>query len=143
MAPPGTEATTPMLKVLVAPATKELEANPAALVATTEVSPPVAKEAPPPTICGIVNATAMPATGTSFSSVTLTTACELTRFFFTLFAVLAPSTIVSLNFWGTSGPRAFCGCENPRLAIRTVKDNGDNLRIKYTLGSVSKRTPDS
>jgi hypothetical protein len=87
--------------VLLAPATNDpLEANPAAFVATTEVKEPVAKDAPPPTMFGIVNVTAIPATGASFSSVTFTTASELTRFFLTRLALLALSTIVSLYFCG-------------------------------------------
>jgi len=105
--PPGTEAETDNPKELPAVALNDpLEANPAAFVVTIALSPPPANEAPP-IACGSKNATAIPATGTSFSSVTRITASELTLPFLARLPVVAPSTIVSLNLlsWAAaSGP---------------------------------------
>ena len=73
--PPGTDAATLTLKELPAVAEKApLDATPAAFVVASEVSPPLANVAPPLESCGSVKKTEVPATGTSFSSVTFTTA---------------------------------------------------------------------
>jgi hypothetical protein len=73
--PPGTDAATLILKELPVAAEKApLDATPAAFVVTSEVSPPLANAAPPLESCGSIKVTAMPGTGTSFSSVTFTTA---------------------------------------------------------------------
>ena len=108
--PPGTDAATLTPKELPAAAEKApLDAIPVAVVVATEVSPPPANAAPPAESCGSVKATAIPATGTSFSSVILTTASELTRPFLTRLELLAPSRIVSLYFCGVAAACAGAG----------------------------------
>src|SRR5438876_8582994 len=105
--PAGVDAVTDMLNTLDGPAVKELDAAPVASVTTDDRSVPLANAAPPPPICGIANTIAMAGIGTSFSSVTFTTTCELTRPPLTRLTVLASSRIVSLYFWGMGFGRSW------------------------------------